>query len=55
MMMSTLLFLQPTAAEAGTTVTSHFVVTGTLLRITKIPHSRSPKFPRGLSGVEGLI
>ena len=29
MMTSTLLFLQPTASEAGVTVTSHFVVTGT--------------------------
>ncbi len=29
MMTSTLLFLQPTASEAGVTVTSHFVATGT--------------------------
>jgi hypothetical protein len=30
-------------------------VTVTLLPITEIPHSRSPKVPRGSSGVEGLI
>ena len=27
----------------------------TLLRITEIPHCRSPKFPRQPDGVEGLI
>jgi hypothetical protein len=31
------------------------LITLRLLPITEIPHSRSPKFPSGLSGAEGLM
>ena len=34
---------------------AHLATRAIVLRITETPHCRSPKFPRQLSGVEGLI
>jgi hypothetical protein len=44
-----------TLSKSSVTYGDENTETLTVLRITETPHCRSPKFPRQLRGVEGLV